>query len=181
MLAAAALATATIGLSASTASAGCFSCGCAPVVYNPCASYSYGYTAPAYVVNQGPTYTMPVPITTEALPVVSYPQAYPYVSPYAGPYVRPYYGYRSRAYLGYRGPAFAPRPWGYRGPAFAPRPWGYRRALVGPGFRPWVGPNMRWRHHMHRHQAHWGPRPHHWRGAVPPRPMPRPPAPRPRP
>jgi hypothetical protein len=72
------IAAAAIGsvLSATDASAGCFSCGCGtPVVYSyayasPCAVYA---APPMYVVNQGPAYTMPVPIAAEPTPVYSYP------------------------------------------------------------------------------------------------------------
>jgi hypothetical protein len=72
-------------LSVTDASAGCYSCGCGtPVVYSyvyasPCATYSL---PPMYVVNQGPAYTLPVPIAAEPTPV------YPYV------------GYRHRASYG---------------------------------------------------------------------------------
>jgi hypothetical protein len=61
-------------LSVSDASAGCFSCGCGtPVVYSyayasPCATYAL---PPMYVVNQGPAYTLPVPIAAE--PAYGYP------------------------------------------------------------------------------------------------------------
>lgn len=63
-------------LSATGASAGCFSCGCnAPVVYSysyasPCATYA---APPMYIVNQGPAYTLPVPIAAEPTPAYSYP------------------------------------------------------------------------------------------------------------
>jgi hypothetical protein len=63
-------------LSATTASAGCFSCGCsAPVVYgyayaSPCAVYA---APPMYVINQGPAYTLPVPIAAEPTPLYGYP------------------------------------------------------------------------------------------------------------
>lgn len=72
------VAAAAIGsvLSVNDASAGCFSCGCsAPVVYaSPCATYAapvYYAAPPMYVVNQGPAYTLPVPIAAEP--------AYPYI------------------------------------------------------------------------------------------------------
>jgi hypothetical protein len=61
-------------LSVSDASAGCYSCGCGtPVVYSyayasPCATYAL---PPMYVINQGPAYTMPVPIAAE--PAYGYP------------------------------------------------------------------------------------------------------------
>lgn len=83
------IAAAAIGsvLSVTDASAGCFSCGCGtPVVYSyayasPCATYAL---PPMYVVNQGPAYTLPVPIAAEPTPV------YPYVGR----------GYRATAYYG---------------------------------------------------------------------------------
>src|ERR1700730_1333656 len=72
-------------LSVSDASAGCYSCGCGtPVVYSyayasPCATYAL---PPMYVINQGPAYTLPVPIAAEP--------AYAY--PYVGRDHRPFYG-----------------------------------------------------------------------------------------
>ena len=74
------IAAAAIGsvLSVTAASASCYSCGCGtPVVYSytyasPCAPRMY-YLPPMYVVNQGPAYTLPVPIAAEPTPV------YPYV------------------------------------------------------------------------------------------------------
>ena len=71
------IAAAAIGsvLSVTDASAGCFSCGCGtPVVYgyayaSPCATYAL---PPMYVVNQGPAYTLPVPIAAEPTPVYPY-------------------------------------------------------------------------------------------------------------
>jgi hypothetical protein len=79
------IAAAAIGsvLSVTDASASCYSCGCGtPVVYSytyasPCAPRMY-YLPPMYVVNQGPAYTLPVPVAAEPTPV------YPYVG------VRPY-------------------------------------------------------------------------------------------
>jgi hypothetical protein len=62
-------------LSVTDASAGCYSCGCGtPVVYgyayaSPCATY---VLPPMYVVNQGPAYTLPVPIAAEPTPVYPY-------------------------------------------------------------------------------------------------------------
>lgn len=62
-------------VSVTGASASCYSCGCnaAPVVYSyatPCASYA---APPMYIVNQGPAYTLPVPIAAEPTPAYSYP------------------------------------------------------------------------------------------------------------
>jgi hypothetical protein len=90
-------------LSASGASAGCYSCGCSAPVFtyvSPCAAYA---APPMYVINQGPAYTRPVyPLAAVPTP------AYPYIgmrrygmsayyadeAPFA--YRRPY-----RAYRGY--------------------------------------------------------------------------------
>jgi len=63
-------------LSVTGASASCYSCGCsAPPVYSysyamPCATYA---APPMYIVNQGPAYTLPVPIAAEPTPAYSYP------------------------------------------------------------------------------------------------------------
>jgi hypothetical protein len=75
------IAAAAIGsvLSVTDASAGCFSCGCGtPMVYgyayaSPCATYPMYALPPMYVINQGPAYTLPVPIAAEPTPVYSYP------------------------------------------------------------------------------------------------------------
>lgn len=82
------IAAAAIGsvLSVSDASAGCFSCGCGtPVVYgyayaSPCATTRMYYLPPMYVVNQGPAYTLPVPIAAEPTPVYPYVGVSPYGS-----------------------------------------------------------------------------------------------------
>lgn len=141
-------------LSVTSASAGCMSCGCsAPVVYSyysyapPCGSYAL---PPMFVVNQGPAYTLPVPISAEPTPSYSYvgvPASYEVEEPYYGAqpyygapryygvsrwdrrYVRPRYGYQGYRYEeGYRRGArvFSPylnagRFYGERMSRFAPR------------------------------------------------------------
>lgn len=91
-------------LSASGASAGCYSCGCSAPVYSyayvsPCATYAL---PPMYVVNQGPSYTLPVyPYAAEPTP------SYPYVGRRYSTYTyddaddvtyRPSYRYRDYGY-----------------------------------------------------------------------------------
>jgi len=107
------------------ASSGC----CAPVRWGCCNSYGYGYGAgygygggygyqqPVYVVNQGPSYSLPA--TGYTYPVATYdePSAYPYVtSTYPG-------GYRPRvSYPSYR-PYYRPHVahYGYRHHYYGPR------------------------------------------------------------
>ena len=80
-------AVAATALGVAPASAGCFSCGCGGyaaytyvqprVVYvqPPCAAYQ----RPVYVVNQGPTYTQPVPREAMPSPYIKHPpRPYPY-------------------------------------------------------------------------------------------------------
>ncbi len=147
LLPAAAIAAAVSMLSISTASAGCYSCGCgAAVTYSAPVVYSYTYSAPVvyaqpcayaspmYVVNQGPAYTAPVPYTAEPT------AAYGYV----------YGGYR-RAYPYYSegGIRWHRRHW-HRG-------YGYRHGIMGPRLR-----------YGYRHGYRYGGMPRHRYGAVVP-------------
>jgi hypothetical protein len=189
ILAAAAFAAAASFVSIDAASAGCYS-GCgysysapvayyqAPVVYSysyappvtyaaPCSpcgySYGYGYAPrPAYVVNQGPTYSEPVMVAPEPAPSDGYSYGYgrSYPSYEGGSYRWRHRGYGYRAAYGYRGYGYraaAPR-YGYR--AYGPR-FGYRAAAPRFGYRAY-GPSYGYRHHGPRFAA--GPRP---RFAVP--------------
>jgi hypothetical protein len=139
-------------LSVTNASAGCMSCGCnTPVVYaSPCATYAapvyampYYYAAPPmYVVNQGPAYTLPVPIAAEPTPAYSYPYVGATTSYYGA---EPYYGYPRW----HRHHHWA-RRYGYEGPSYMPayRPYGVRV------FRPHLGPGRLYGDRLH----HFGPR-----------------------
>jgi hypothetical protein len=168
---------AAASLFASSAFAGCYSCGPSVIYQAPAVTYSapmvYGYTyeapmayparvyapgcgcaaqSPMYVVNQGPlAYNAPVVGEAEPIPAYhSYRRAYPY---YAGGHLRWhhrgwYRGYRGQAY-GDLGPRF-----GYRG--YGPRfgYHGYRHGAVMPGARysmrhPMAG-GMNRMHGMHR-------------------------------
>jgi len=121
----AAVAAAGAMLSVAQASAGCMSCGCsAPVVYSYAYTTPCGYVTlpPMYVVNQGPAYTLPVPISAEPTPSYSYasvPQAYEVEEPYYG--AQPYYGVTSRWDRGYVRPRYGYQGYGYRGYRYAPR------------------------------------------------------------
>jgi len=130
------------------------SCGCnAPVVYSytyasPCAAPMYYAAPPMYVVNQGPAYSMPVPIAAEPTPAYGYPYVGATTSYYGA---APYYG--ETPYYGDVYPRMHRRHWasryGYEGPEH-----------VGPGFRPY-GRRV-FRPHIGRFHAerlhHMGPR-----------------------
>lgn len=183
-LLAAAVSAATV-LFASAASAGCASCGCSKRglihVLEAAASCGYGYgygygygrhhyghgyahayrSGPVYVVNQGPTYSLPHP---PLAPIVSYgyPRSYPYLH---GHYGQRHYGYRyvRPPHYGYRSYDLPRRPAMYRHhyrhrmmhrmhPTVQPRmhrmmhrPYGYRMAR--PHARHMVRP-YRYRAHM---------------------------------
>jgi hypothetical protein len=173
----AAIAAAASLLSASAASAGCYS-GCggyaapvayysAPVVYSysyaapvtyaaPCSPCgSYGHASPMYVVNQGPTYAAPVIGEAEGVYDTGYRRSYPY---YADGGVRWHrrhhwrhhgYGYRHH---GYRHRGYGYRDYGYRSRMFAPgyrHGWRPRHPMVGPGGM-WRGPRHAGGMHMMR-------------------------------
>ena len=206
LLTAAAFAAAASLLSVSAASANCGGCGfgyaapavqySAPVVYSysyaapvtyavPCSPCgyggyaSYGYTAPMYVVNPGPTYNAPVVGMAEEAPTFDYGyrRAYPYIGGGVRWHHRHWhrgYGYRDHGYrrFGYRG--WSQRGYGYREGYNHRRDYGFRE---GYGFRhtmrygmhhPMVGPSgiYRPRHPM------VGPggiyRPRHATGFIPP-------------
>jgi hypothetical protein len=126
--------------SGGAASAGCYSCGCAPVVYSyryvsPCAVYA----PPMFVVNQGPAYTLPVPIAAEPTPYYD-PRPYRYVGRYA-PYASEYEDDYPAVRRTWR-PRYGIVP-GYEGPRF-------RRH-----FGPYVGPRGIHRHgYRHRHMSY---------------------------
>jgi hypothetical protein len=177
LLVAATIAAAASLASISAASAGCYSCGSsyapvayytAPVVYSY--SYSYAascgcttsYSAPMYVVNQGPDYyNAPVTLPPEdSVPTTydyGYRQSYPYYSDrgirwHRRHWHRGYYGnYRSHRY-GYRGHDYRS---GYRG--FTHRGWNR-------GHRPYA-PNLRYGMRNPMARPHTMPhRPMHWQG-----------------
>jgi len=137
-------------LSAADASAGCMSCGCTPVYsyayVMPCAAYA----PPMYVVNQGPAYTMPVPIAAEPTPAYSYP----YVGPttYYGE-EQPYYGYPRWHHRHY-----ASR-YNYEGPGYRYDVPGYRPHGVRV-FRPHIGPGRLYGDRLHRHGPRFAHMPH---------------------
>lgn len=134
-------------LAASPASAGCWSCGCAPraVVYaapvaSPCA-YPY-WGRPVYVVNQGPRFGEPIPAIAPAS--VGYdPLAYPYVYEDYG-YLWPGYSYGWRGYRPYGSPYGLARPSAFRGYHSYRHGWryahpAYRHRYDRPAHRrPWV-------------------------------------------
>lgn len=103
LLGLAAVAAATTLASVAPAAAGCWSCGCAPsyayvqtrVVYvqSPCAAWYR--PRPVYVVNQGPTFTEPVPPAAMPSPYIRH-RALPY--PYGAGYR--HHGYRHHRYAG---------------------------------------------------------------------------------
>jgi hypothetical protein len=154
LLAAAAIAATASILSISSASAACYSCGCGavtvapPVVYGysyaapvaPCASYTYAPAPQMYVVNQGPSFTAPVPLAAEP----THRRAFPY---YAGGSVRwhrgnwgyRHHGYRHQGYrnYGYRNDGYHHHGHRYRTGAIAPRSFAapvtrYRAVVPGP-------------------------------------------------
>jgi len=107
LLSVAVVAAAATLLGGNAASAGCYSCGCAPVVYtySPCAAYA----RPVYVVPQGPTYTEPVPVLAPPTPAYVDPDDYPYVGPrgywrHHRHYHGPVYRHGPRAFRPYIGP-----------------------------------------------------------------------------
>ncbi len=124
-------------LSVGDASAGCYSCGCGtpPVVYSyayasPCATYRL---PPMYVVNQGPAYTLPVPIAAEPTP------AYPYI------------GYGHRYHASYGATAY----YGAEADEADVYPRAYRAQRYGYGL------DYRYRHHGRPHigmRRHYGDR-----------------------
>jgi hypothetical protein len=134
------IAAAAIGslLSVTGASAGCHSCGCgAPVVYSyaaPCGAYYAG--PPMYVVNQGPAFTLPVPIAAEPTPAYSYPyvempRRYYGPAPYYGdlyPRYRHHHWRMSYGYDRYADPGF--RMWRHHG-----RPYIGMRRFYGDRYR----------------------------------------------
>lgn len=161
--------------SGGAASAGCYSCGCAPapVVYryvSPCAAYA---GPPMFVVNQGPAYTLPVPIAAKPTPYYD-PRPYRYVgryapSPYAGAYEdddvpavrrtwRPRYG----IVPGYDGPRFRRNFGPYVGPRGIYR-GGYRHRHLSYMPSPRIRVPHAVRPMMHRgptmHRPHRGPAP----------------------
>lgn len=188
LLPAAAIAAAVSLLSISTASAGCYSCGCgAAVTYSAPVVYSYTYSAPVvyaqpcayaspmYVVNQGPAYTAPVPYTAEPTAAYGYVyggyrRAYPY---YAEGGIRWHRRHWHRGY-GYRHGIMGPRlRYGYRHHGYRydamPR---YRYGAVMPGHRMQMPGHRMQHHHMRRHHPMVGPGgihrgPRHRTGAVP--------------
>jgi hypothetical protein len=115
-------------LAITPASAGCWSCGCSGYTYvqprvvyvQPCAAYQ----RPVYVVNQGPTYTQPVPPEAMPSPYVKHRER-PY--PYGAGVPRWHHHYKHhRRMHGHF----------YRAP---------RRALVAPLYRPYrdhAGPRI---------------------------------------
>lgn len=181
LLTAAAVAAASL-LSASAASAGCYS-GCgyaapvayysAPVVYsysysapvsyaapcaNPCGYASYGYASPMYVVNQGPSYTAPVIGEAEGVYDYGYRRSYPYYADGGVRWHRRHWHHRG---YGYRHHGYGYRHHGYR--RFAPGyryGWRPRHPMVGHGGI-WRGPRHAGRMHMMRmpgvvHPRHMG-------------------------
>jgi hypothetical protein len=151
-------AVAATALGVAPASAGCWSCGCygggllqsavfapPPVAYGPppCAAYQ----RPVYVVNQGPTYTQPVPLEAMPSPFVRHPpRPYPYGASvrhrwsdhHYRPHRRVHGRYYRAPYRDYAGPRVVHVPPRYRAhppmhpyrdpkhPVYAPRPRHYR-------------------------------------------------------
>ena len=170
-------------LSVTGASASCYSCGCsAPPVYSysyamPCATYA---APPMYIVNQGPAYTLPVPIAAEPTPAYSYPyvgrpQAYygddeqqyeVYPRSYRRHHWRQSYGYdryQDRGFRLDRGYRHHSRPYiGMRHHhrfAHIPRAHMHMQRQFH---------HMQMRQHMHmRHQMHMRPHMQHMRGPAP--------------
>jgi hypothetical protein len=144
------------------AAAGCWSCGCAPaytyvqprVVYvqPPCAAY---YQRPVYVVNQGPTYTQPVPPEAMPSPYVHH-RARPYPYGASMPYWRHHYRHhrhhvRGHFYRAHRVHAPMFRPHRVHGPRVVHVP---KRMVVPHRAHPVHAPMPR-----HMHQGH-GPKHH---------------------
>jgi len=153
---------AAASLFASSAFAGCYSCGPSVIYQAPVVTYSapmvYGYTyeapmaypgrvyapgcgcaaqSPMYVVNQGPAYNAPVVGEADPIPAYEpgYRRAYPY---YGGGHVRWHHRGWNRGY-GYRG-------YGYRG--YGERSYSYRGYGARFGYRDYRGygqPGLRYR------------------------------------
>lgn len=148
------------------ASAGCWSCGCAPsysyvqprVVYvQPrCGGYygAYYQQRPVFVVNQGPTFTEAVPPEAMPNPYIRHrARPYPYgaSSPYWRHHVRHHRGHFYRAHRAHRVHAPMFRPYRAHGPRVV---YGPKRIVVPHRAHPVHAP-------MHRHMRHHGHGPQH--------------------